>query len=59
MQRKLAGHLFAGARPELYLLIIKWTLRASRATPATPPRVSSVEAWRTWRPHLLFPEPCV
>jgi len=59
MRRKLAGHLFAGARPELYLLIIKWTLRASRATPATPPRVSSVEAWRTWRPHLLFPEPCV
>jgi len=44
MRRKLAGHLFAGARPELYLLIIKWTLRASRATPATPPRVSSVEA---------------
>lgn len=37
----------------------RMALRASRTTPATPLRVSSVEAWRTWRPRPLFLEPCV
>src|SRR6476659_2319823 len=55
-----AGHVF--------VLVPGWFLpcdnfgvqvRASRATSASLPRVSSVEVWRIGRPHPPFPEPCV
>ena len=59
MRRKVAGHLSLLVPGRGYLVIIRRPVRASRARPSTPPRVSSVEAWRIWQPRPLFPEPCV
>jgi len=59
MRRKLAGYLSLRVPGQSYLVIIKRPLKASRATPSTPPLVSSGEAWTISQPRPLFPEPCV
>ena len=59
MAGNVAGHLFLLVPGRVYLMIIPTALRASRATPSTPPRVSIVAVCRAERKDLLFPEPCV
>src|SRR4051812_42201378 len=55
-----AGHVFLRV-PGWFLPCDNFgvQVRASRATSASLPRVSSVEVWRIGRPHPPFPEPCV
>jgi transposase len=59
MRRKWPDACFCWRPAAFTLVIIRRFFRASRATPSTPLRVSSVEAWRIWQPRPLFPEPCV
>ncbi len=58
MRRKLAEHLFLLVSGRVYLLII-WRLRASRATPSLPRRVSTWVVYRVGLSRPPCPEPCV
>ena len=48
MARNAAGHLCLQVPGRVHLAIIPYGLRASRATAAAPPRVSSAVVCRVW-----------